>query len=161
MLDKTTAYGLEFTFPAGDKIVGASLRRHGEFARVELDFLVDQATGSGTMVDVERVEILRGPQAAYFGRNTYAGAINIVTKTPGNEWKGQLEGERAQYGSLSVSGSVSGPIVADKLAIRVSGQSEKVGGQYTNVADGATLGDRQTDHLSASLYATPSNELTM
>lgn len=52
MLDKTTAYGLEFTFPAGDKIVGASLRRHGEFARVELDFLVDQATGSGTMVDV-------------------------------------------------------------------------------------------------------------
>ncbi len=115
----------------------------------------------GTMVDVERVEILRGPQAAYFGRNTYAGAINIVTKTPGNEWKGQLEGERAQYGSLSVSGSVSGPIVADKLAIRVSGQSEKVGGQYTNVADGATLGDRQTDQLSASLYATPSNELTM
>jgi iron complex outermembrane receptor protein len=115
----------------------------------------------GTMVDVERVEILRGPQSAYFGRNTYAGAINIVTKNPGPEWKGQVEVEGGQYRSRSLSGSVNGPFVADKLSIRLSGQSERVGGQYTNVADGATLGDRQTDQVSASLYATPSNELSM
>ena len=115
----------------------------------------------GTMVDVERVEILRGPQAAYFGRNTYAGAINIVTKTPGNEWKGQVEVEGGQYNSRSLSGSADGPVIVDKLSVRLSGQSERIGGQYTNVADGSTLGDRQTDQLSASLYATPSSAVTM
>ena len=115
----------------------------------------------GTMVDVERVEILRGPQSAYFGRNTYAGAINIVTKTPGNEWKGQIEGETGQYGSLSFSGSVDGPIKKDRLSVRISGQSEKVGGQYVNVADGQTLGDRRTEQVSGSVYASPADSLTV
>ena len=115
----------------------------------------------GSMVDVERVEILRGPQSAYFGRNTYAGAINIVTKTPGNEWKGQIDAEAGQYRTRSISGSVDGPIIADKFAIRLSGQSERIGGQYTNMADGKTLGDRQTDQISVALYATPSDALTM
>ncbi|MBM3513599.1 MAG: hypothetical protein FJX59_07765 [Alphaproteobacteria bacterium] len=115
----------------------------------------------GTMVDVERVEILRGPQSAYFGRNTYAGAINIVTKTPGDEWKGQIGVEGGQYQTRSLSGSVDGPVIADKLSIRLSGQSERIGGQYTNVADGSTLGNRQTDQVSASFYATPSNDLSI
>lgn len=52
MLDCTVAYGLTFLFPAADKIVGASLREHGEFARVELDLLVELADGAGTMIDV-------------------------------------------------------------------------------------------------------------
>ncbi len=115
----------------------------------------------GTMVDVDRVEILRGPQAAYFGRNTYAGAINIVTKRPGNELGGQIEAERAQYGSLVFSGSVDIPLMEDKLAVRLSGRSEDIGGQYTNAFDGTTLGDRKTNQLSGSLYATPSDNFSL
>lgn len=52
MLDRTIAYDLEFLFPAKDEAVGACLRRHGEFARVELDLLLDLATGPGTYIDV-------------------------------------------------------------------------------------------------------------
>ena len=52
MIDSTTAYGLNFQFPAMDATVGRSLRDHGEFARVELDFLVESATGQGTYIDV-------------------------------------------------------------------------------------------------------------
>jgi FkbM family methyltransferase len=53
MLDCTTAYGLTFLFPVADKVVGASLRTSGEFARVELDFFVEMAQGSGgAMIDV-------------------------------------------------------------------------------------------------------------
>ena len=52
MLDRTIAYGLEFLFPAGDEAVGACLRRHGEFARVELDYLLEAATGAGAYIDV-------------------------------------------------------------------------------------------------------------
>jgi len=52
MLDSTVAYGLTFLFPAADSAVGASLRNHGEFARTELDFLVEMATGKGALIDV-------------------------------------------------------------------------------------------------------------
>lgn len=52
MLDSTVAYDLTFLFPAADSAVGASLRNHGEFARAELDFLVEMATGDGAMIDV-------------------------------------------------------------------------------------------------------------
>lgn len=52
MLDSTVAYGLTFLFPAADSAVGASLRNYGEFARTELDFLVEVAHGAGTLLDV-------------------------------------------------------------------------------------------------------------
>ena len=52
MLDTTLAYGLSFLFPARDNAVGACLRNHGEFARVELDFFTDHAAGQGTLIDV-------------------------------------------------------------------------------------------------------------
>jgi FkbM family methyltransferase len=53
MLNKTTAYGLEFLYPKADRAVGLSLARHGEFARVELEFLIEHATGdAGVFLDV-------------------------------------------------------------------------------------------------------------
>ena len=52
MLDSTVAYGLTFLFPMADSAVGASLRNHGEFARVELDFLLEMAGGPGALIDV-------------------------------------------------------------------------------------------------------------
>jgi FkbM family methyltransferase len=52
MLDSTVAYDLTFLFPTGDSAVGAALRNNGEFARTELDFLVEMATGQGALIDV-------------------------------------------------------------------------------------------------------------
>jgi FkbM family methyltransferase len=53
MLDRTNAYGLDFYFPAADTAVGASLKAHGEFSRVELDLLIEHATGdTGSLIDV-------------------------------------------------------------------------------------------------------------
>ncbi|WP_372786469.1 FkbM family methyltransferase [Phenylobacterium sp.] len=52
MLDSTVAYGLTFLFPTADSAVGASLRNFGEFARTELDFLLEMATGEGALIDV-------------------------------------------------------------------------------------------------------------
>lgn len=52
MLDSASAYGLTFLFPRADNAVGASLRDHGEFARCEVEFLVESAEGAGTLIDV-------------------------------------------------------------------------------------------------------------
>jgi len=71
-------------------------------------------------VDVERVEVLRGPQGTLYGKNTTAGAVNITTRPPSFNFEGQAEASVGNYDFLQFKGSVSGPLVEDKLAIRLS-----------------------------------------
>lgn len=80
------------------------------------------------LFDVERVEVLKGPQGTLYGRNSEAGVINIVTRQPGNEFHGKIFTELNAYDTAhgyspgtEMGVSLSGPIVEDKLAIGVSG----------------------------------------
>ena len=110
--------------------------------------------------DIERVEVLKGPQNAYFGRSTFSGAVNYVTKTPGNEYKGVVTAEYSSYDSNDLLLSVEGPIVEDKLAVRVTGHHFFKGGHYVNAQDTSKrLGDRTTNSVSASIYVTPTDDL--
>ena len=63
--------------------------------------------------DLARIEVIKGPQAVYFGRNTFGGAINYVTKDPGNDWGGKTTVSLAEDDDYEVTGAVEGPIVAD------------------------------------------------
>ena len=115
----------------------------------------------GSTESADRIEIVKGPQSAYFGRATFAGAINIITKTPGQEWQGKLKAEAGRFGATDFGLEVEGPIVKDKLAIRVSGSQYKTGGQYTNATNSTEkLGARQTTDFAATLYATPTDQFT-
>lgn len=90
------------------------------------------------IVDVARIEVLRGPQGTLFGNNTLGGAINVITRQPGNDWEGRLDATAAGPDSYySVSGSVSGPIAPDLLSFRI-GASYHVqdGFQYNTLAHG-------------------------
>ena len=69
---------------------------------------------------VERVEVLLGPQSVYFGRSTFTGAINYVTKDPGDTFKGQFSAEVSSFNSTNDIITLEGPIVADKLGIRIT-----------------------------------------
>lgn len=108
--------------------------------------------------DIERIEVLRGPQSAYFGRNTFAGAINVVTKDPSFDFGGRLEAEWADHDTSAVSGEVEGPLVADKLAVRLAARYRDEGGMYKN-PDGGTLGARNTQAVSLTLLAKPVDDL--
>ena len=90
------------------------------------------------LVDVARVEVLRGPQGTLFGNNTLGGAINIITRQPSNEWEGRIDGSLATGDNFaSVSGSISGPIVHDLLQFRVGGAYHTQDGfQYNTLARG-------------------------
>src|SRR5690606_10115983 len=85
------------------------------------------------LFDVERIEVLKGPQGALYGRNAIGGAINIVTREPTNEFDGwALVG--AGSGNLrTASGALSGPIVEDKLLFRLSGAYKDSDGTIENV----------------------------
>lgn len=81
--------------------------------------------------DVERVEIIRGPQSALFGRSTFGGAINYVTRTPTPEYKGRLSAEVGDYGTYDVSVSHEGAVTGDNFLYRVSARGFGTDGQYT------------------------------
>jgi iron complex outermembrane receptor protein len=94
-------------------------------------------------VDVERVEVLRGPQGTLFGRNTSAGALNITNVRPDvTEFGGFVNAEYGNFDEISLQGAVNVPLVQDTLALRVTGAYRKRDG-FLTVADrtGADIGD--------------------
>ncbi len=110
--------------------------------------------------DVERVEIIRGPQSALFGRSTFGGAVNYITRTPGNEYSGRLSGEIAEWGSYDLSMSHEGPIIEDELFYRASFRGFGTDGQYNSATDGGDLGQESTQSFSGTLYWTPNENLS-
>ncbi len=97
----------------------------------------------GEFVDVERVEVLRGPQGTLFGRNTSAGALNITNKRPDlNDFGGFANATYGNYDHMSVQGAINAPIIEDTLALRVTGAYRKRDG-YVTVVDrtGAEIGE--------------------
>ena len=75
------------------------------------------------VVDVERIEVLRGPQGTLFGRNTIGGAIRVITKKPHDEYEGDIEFATGSYDRIDVKGHVNIPL-SDRLFVRVSGLSQ-------------------------------------
>lgn len=109
----------------------------------------------------ERIEIVKGPSSAWLGRSTFAGAVNMITKTPSTtEYSGRITTKFAEDGTYDASFSHEGPIVEDKLAYRFFVQGYGTDGQYT-ASDGGALGKERTDTISATLYATPTEELSI
>jgi len=78
------------------------------------------AFNQGALFDIERIEFLKGPQSPLYGANAIAGAINIVTKEPTDEYHGRVKASVARGQDFKLMGSVSGPIVEDRLFFRAS-----------------------------------------
>ncbi|MCY4478124.1 MAG: TonB-dependent receptor [Gammaproteobacteria bacterium] len=110
--------------------------------------------------NIERVEIIKGPQSATFGRSTFAGAVNYVTKTPGFEYAGRVIADVAEWGGRDVTLSHEGPLVDDKLAYRISARVYGTDGQYVSNADGGALGEESTETIQAVLNWTPTSNFS-
>ena len=116
-------------------------------------------TFSTELVDVERVEVLRGPQGTLFGRNTIAGAINIITKTPGDEVTGKLEAEYGNYNLFRLKGVISGPLIEERLYGEIAATYASRDGTYKHISGGRDLDDIDSTTFRAKLRATPSDSL--
>ncbi len=117
--------------------------------------------GFGDLGELERIEVLKGPQGTVFGKNTSAGVINVISKRPSFEGSGGFEATGTNFGGYEGSAYINGPIVDDKLAGRFYAAHRRRDGLYeVNTGDGSrqTKEDADRDVVTArgQLLFTPS-----
>jgi len=111
------------------------------------------------LLDLERVEVLRGPQGTLFGKNTIGGAINIISAKPSGEFAGHGDVTLGSRNRLDARFSVDVPLVKDKLAAKISASSRDQDGYGHRLIDGIDLGDVNQQAARAVLLWTPSDTL--
>lgn len=99
-------------------------------------FINNKANLSLNLQDIERVEVVKGPQSALYGNNSFGGAINYVTKRPTNDTTGRVSATVGTDGLFEIGGSLSGSLIDDVLSARVSVNTSQFDGTIDN-----TLGD--------------------
>lgn len=117
------------------------------------------ATATLDFVDLDRIEILRGPQGTLFGKNTTAGALNITTRDPSFTPEGQAELSFGDYGFLQAKATFSGPIVDNKVAARFSVVSTRRDGVLDNVTTGTKQNSQDSISLRGQLLFQPTDQL--
>lgn len=105
--------------------------------------------------DIERIEVVKGPQSALYGRNAFAGAINIVSKRPTNDFSGRAELIYGTHGRFGVVGSLSVPLVKDVLAVKLTGSHSEYGGSHKNILGGPRIGGYNYDTFQGTVRFTP------
>ena len=118
------------------------------------------ASALDDLPEVERIEVLRGPQSTLFGKNVSAGAISIVTKRPQFDFGGKAEVTLGNYDQRQFKATVTGPIAED-LALRISGSANKRDGYAKNVTTGNDVNDRDRWSIRGDLLWVPTDQTSV
>jgi outer membrane receptor protein involved in Fe transport len=108
------------------------------------------------LFDVERVEILKGPQTTFFGNNAIAGALNITTRKPGQDFEVNASALYGSYDEYNLEAGVTVP-VSDMLSVRVAGRLSGIGGYVENrfTGDEGPDEDNKVGRVSVAFTPTP------
>jgi iron complex outermembrane recepter protein len=128
-----------------------------------LDGVVTARPGQATLdlVEVDRIEVLRGPQGTVFGKNASAGVVNIITRAPSKAREGYVDLGLYQGGERRVRAGVSGEIAANMLRGSISVLDAKFDGNVTNLADGSKVNGYDRQGLRARFDLTPTKDLKL
>jgi iron complex outermembrane receptor protein len=135
--------------------------REGSFGFYIDEFNVAQGTSNPEIVDIDRIEVLRGPQGTYFGRNSVGGAINITTKQPGNDFFAEASGQYSSFNTVDAHGIVNLPLIDDTLAVRVVARSETSDGNIKNINPIGGGNNSTYDYGKIIVRYTPTARLTI
>jgi iron complex outermembrane receptor protein len=135
--------------------------REGSFGFYIDDFNVAQGTSNPEIVDIDRIEILRGPQGTYFGRNSVGGAVNITTKQPTNDFFAEAGVQYSSFNTVDSHAIVNLPRVDDHLALRIVGRDETSDGNIKNINPIGGGNNNKYTYGKIILRFTPSENLTI
>ncbi|MDB5494646.1 MAG: TonB-dependent receptor [Phenylobacterium sp.] len=113
----------------------------------------------GQFYDLERIEVLRGPQGTLYGRNTTGGAINVITRKPSQSFTADASLEYGNFNTFNVEGGVGGPLIKDVLAFRLSGAGTWDDGFMLNRLTGDHGNNQDRWSLRGALLFTPNPNL--
>lgn len=108
------------------------------------------------LVDLERIEVLRGPQPVYFGASAVAGAFNLITRKPTPEWQGDIRAEVGNFGRRTLEGGIGGPL-SETVGIRVAGKYDNMDGFMEDVITGDDFPKRRDIAGRLTLRWTPND----
>lgn len=153
-LQDLAAYAPNLTFTTGSQPTNAriAIRGIGSVSNNAIEpavgvfvdgvYLPRSGAALGNLVDMQVVEVLRGPQGTLFGRNTAAGALNLRSNDPGTEFEGHVLAELGNYRASSLEAVVSGPL-SDSVAGRFATRRTEHGGIAYNQFDDRRVGERE------------------
>ena len=123
-------------------------------------FLGRSGLGMSDLTDIQRIEVLQGPQGTLYGKNTNAGAVVVITKSPNmEEFEGYLEASAGDYSMGKITGAISGPL-SDTVAYRLSGNVLQRDGYYDN-GGGDDLNDADNWNVRGKLLWEPTDDLSL
>ena len=131
--------------------------------------IIEQGNASVPLAALERVEVVKGPQSALYGRSTLAGAVNYVLKKPGDEFQGEVQAEYGERDHVRVDLHASGP-VSDAMGIAVTASRYERDGEYDNSYPGNALGapassdevgGEESTSVAAVLSLTPTEQVSL
>jgi iron complex outermembrane receptor protein len=124
------------------------------------DFSVAGSTINPPIMDIERIEVLRGPQATYFGRNALGGGISITTKKPVDDFEGSVMLDYSRYDTLDVEGVLNLPL-HETFAMRLNAKSSSSDGNIKNIHPIGGGNDHDYDYIRTAVRWTPADNLTI
>ena len=119
------------------------------------------ASTEGGLFDIERIEVLRGPQGTLYGRNAIGGAVNFINKLPSDEFEGELRTIVGDYTLREYYGVISGPIIPDFLQARFNGTKRTRDAYYDDFSqsDGDDPGNYGDENYALSIRLTPTDNI--
>lgn len=149
---------LNTTRATGSRIRGISTFSFSDGFESSVATVVDgvvmgrEAQGFFDLFDVESIEVIKGPQGTLFGKNASAGVVNVRTKRPEFEFGGGADFTYGSFDEIKARGSITGPLIGDRAAFRLSATYNKHDGVIENALEGeADLNDKDTFSLRGKL----------
>ncbi len=119
------------------------------------------ATALASFYDLERLEVLRGPQGTLYGRNATGGSVNLITAKPTPTTEGYLNLTYGNYDTVTTEGALSGPIVQDKVQGRIAFQTQRHDGYGKNIVTGNDVDNKDSKAVRGMLEFHPAERVTL
>lgn len=154
-------YGSKLTAPVYIRGVGARINNPSVGLYVDGVPYFEKSTFVFDFEDIDRIEVLRGPQGTLYGRNTMGGLIQVTTRMPSNIRQTNLLADFGNYGLQRYHISHNQPLIKNKLAMMIGGGYSVRNGYYTNTYNNSKVGNDNTYNGSLKLLFTPTQNIDL